>query len=73
MKDKKSSIKKEALKMLDKSKMTKLDELVNNGIVTYKNLDDYVKSNNLDKNDFWNGLKAVILKTALWKLLIVTI
>ena len=59
--------------MLDKSKMTKLDELVNNGIVTYKNLDDYVKSNNLDKNDFWNGLKAVILKTALWKLLIVTI
>lgn len=42
--------------MLDKSKMTELDKLVNNSIVIYKNLDDYVKSNNLDKNDFleWN-------------------
>ena len=42
--------------MLDKSKMTELDELVNNNIVIYKDLDDYVKSNNLDKNDFleWN-------------------
>lgn len=42
--------------MLDKSKMTELDKLVNNSIVTYKDLNDYVKSNNLDKNDFleWN-------------------
>lgn len=44
--------------MLDKSKMTKLDELVNNSIVTYKNLDDYVKSNNLDKNDFLEWIKS---------------
>ena len=42
--------------MLDKSKMTELDKLVNNSIVTYKDSNDYVKSNNLDKNDFleWN-------------------
>lgn len=44
--------------MLDKSKMTKLDELANNSIVTYKNLDDYVKSNNLDKNDFLEWIKS---------------
>lgn len=44
--------------MLDKSKMTKLDALVNNSIVTYKNLDDYVKSNNLDKNDFLEWIKS---------------
>lgn len=44
--------------MLDKSKMTELDELVNNSIVTYKNLDDYVKSNNLDKNDFLEWIKS---------------
>ena len=44
--------------MLNKSKMTELDELVNNSIVTYKNLDDYVKSNNLDKNDFLEWIKS---------------
>ena len=44
--------------MLDKSKMTELDELVNNSIVTYKNLDDYVKSNNLDKSDFLEWIKS---------------
>lgn len=44
--------------MLDKSKMTELDELVNNSIVTYKNLDDYVKSNNLNKNDFLEWIKS---------------
>lgn len=44
--------------MLDKSKMTELDELINNSIVTYKNLDDYVKSNNLDKNDFLEWIKS---------------
>ena len=44
--------------MIDKSKMTELDELVNNSIVTYKNLDDYVKSNNLDKNDFLEWIKS---------------
>ena len=44
--------------MLDKSKMTELDELVNNSIVAYKNLDDYVKSNNLDKNDFLEWIKS---------------